>query len=151
MQESDKNIENLFFCGGLALVCALINTFCFALLLGSPVAVFSTLTISLVLIAPLVEELMKLIAVWKKTPWMFLLVFCCVETLFLAGGTGPLGIVFRSVPCLMHAGTMTLQWWTWEKSIETRSPMTAVFGFLGAFAIHAFYNAAVVWFMCRMF
>jgi len=144
---ADKNIENLFLCGALALVCAVVNTAAFILLLGSSVEVMSILTVSLVLVAPLIEEGVKRIAVWRKMPWMFLLVFCCVETFFLAGGAGVVGLAVRILPCLLHACTMTLQWWTWKKSIEMRSPMISVFGFWGAFAIHALYNGAVVFFM----
>ena len=147
--DPDRNIKNLFFCGSMALLCALVNTVGIAMMIGST-DIVSLMTVSLVFIAPLIEEYMKRIAVVRGMPWMFLLVFCGVETMFLAEGTGIPGLVMRIIPCMMHAVTMAIQWQAYRYSMETKSPMASVLGFLGAFLIHAIYNATVVLAMVQM-
>lgn len=145
----DKNIDDLFFCGGLAIFCAVVNSVIFVLLTGCDTGILPVVTASMVFVAPLVEEYAKRIAVVRGIPWMFLLVFCCVETLFIARNAGAAGIAARIVPCLMHASTVAVQWWTHKRALDKKEPATSALGFLVAFLIHAVYNATVVFLMMR--
>jgi len=147
MPETEKNIENLFLCGTFAIVCAVLNTILTLSLLEITDSKLSAITASLVLLVPLVEEGAKRIAVYRGTPWMFLLVFCMIESSFLGAGNGLGGLMLRVLPCLMHTVTMMIQYGTHRISLEKRSPMISVFGFWAAFAIHAGYNGLVLWAM----
>jgi hypothetical protein len=132
----DNDINKLFTAGGMAMLCGVLNIATLALLANAFQDVEQAILLSMVLIAPVVEESMRWIAAKMKNVVFFTISIITIESML--NFTSGYGLVWRLVPSLMHALNAYILCKTADKRLCIRTA-----GYAAAVTSHVLYNATV--------
>jgi len=136
MEQKDQ-VKNLFTAATMVVICWIANLLLtFSCIETMPLEL--AVMMSIIIIAPIIEEGVRRFAVVKGFAWMFCMILCMVET--MVHNTGTMATLFRFLPITMHVAVTLVQVKMHDRSKSYERPSLSWIGLFLAFAIHASYN-----------
>ena len=143
--ENEYSLGEKIFGSILIFICVFISS-SLILSISAPILGNLAMIVTSIIVAPIIEEAGKRIAVLEKYPWVYTGIFAGIEMLMYvfdlinAGGAITAVIIMRLMALMMHFGTAIIQKYFHDKSISENDDSYSYAGYILAVFVHATWN-----------